>query len=576
MVMMSLKPVVGLVGAGVLASELIHQYRCRSALRSAQGRFLPAKPGERVVVLGAGIAGLTAARELSEAGMDVIVVERRHGVAMETSAANAGTLNFTARTMVASPENVKYALQKMWHSFLGEKPELQEEAVEHVATPPQHQHTQQGSRIDAAPGHAATTAATQTTEADANHQQQKHPHKQPQNQKQKQPQEQQQEQQHHHHRLHHHHHHHHGDEGIVTELIEDFRYFFFERRLLFTLSFWKWAANFVSLALTHTEQRKAFVDDLVAESLAALQDTRRTTRMPFEYRRAGSLYIHSDADLFHQRAREGLLAGRGEVAVTAAKAQTMEPSLSNLTFVGAMHRRNDAVGDCQLFCRHMSEWLTARGVAIRFGLTATDVMLDGDGRACAVQLYNTQHGSSEQLQCDHVVVCCACDSATPLATTGLSWLPIMPVRGYTLTGRANQDPRKCPTNYLLFEEPIEMAVTRLGDRIRFSSYAEITTALEPKEERLKDLRRIVDRLFPNAFDEDDPDAQEWVGRRPMTSDALPIVSQTHIPNVFLHTGHGADGWRWSHATARVLRAIMLDERSPLDPRFLALDRFWFL
>lgn len=47
----------------------------------------------RVVVLGAGVIGVTAAHYLRRAGHEVVVVDRRQGVALETSFANAGEVS---------------------------------------------------------------------------------------------------------------------------------------------------------------------------------------------------------------------------------------------------------------------------------------------------------------------------------------------------------------------------------------------------------------------------------------------------------------------------------------------------
>ncbi|GAA4369930.1 flavin monoamine oxidase family protein [Agromyces bauzanensis] len=48
-----------------------------SGLRAAAHVMRPGSPGERVAVIGAGVAGLTAARELLDAGYEVIVLEAR-------------------------------------------------------------------------------------------------------------------------------------------------------------------------------------------------------------------------------------------------------------------------------------------------------------------------------------------------------------------------------------------------------------------------------------------------------------------------------------------------------------------
>ncbi|MGE5116488.1 MAG: FAD-dependent oxidoreductase, partial [Betaproteobacteria bacterium] len=47
----------------------------------------------KVIVLGAGVIGVSAAYELARAGHEVVVVERQDGVGLETSFANAGEVS---------------------------------------------------------------------------------------------------------------------------------------------------------------------------------------------------------------------------------------------------------------------------------------------------------------------------------------------------------------------------------------------------------------------------------------------------------------------------------------------------
>jgi D-amino-acid dehydrogenase len=57
----------------------------------------------RVLVLGAGVAGMSAAYSLAQDGHDVTIVERNHGVALETSYANGGQLSYSYVAPLAGP-----------------------------------------------------------------------------------------------------------------------------------------------------------------------------------------------------------------------------------------------------------------------------------------------------------------------------------------------------------------------------------------------------------------------------------------------------------------------------------------
>ena len=57
----------------------------------------------RVVVLGAGVIGVTSAWYLAKAGHEVTVIDRQTGPALETSFANAGEVSFGYCSPWAAP-----------------------------------------------------------------------------------------------------------------------------------------------------------------------------------------------------------------------------------------------------------------------------------------------------------------------------------------------------------------------------------------------------------------------------------------------------------------------------------------
>ena len=60
----------------------------------------------RVVVLGAGIIGVTSAWFLSRAGYQVSVIERQSACAMETSFANGGQISVSQAEPWANPDAI--------------------------------------------------------------------------------------------------------------------------------------------------------------------------------------------------------------------------------------------------------------------------------------------------------------------------------------------------------------------------------------------------------------------------------------------------------------------------------------
>ncbi|MBB5539157.1 D-amino-acid dehydrogenase [Rhizobium giardinii] len=58
----------------------------------------------KIIVLGAGIVGVTSAYQLARAGHEVTVIDRQSGPALETSFANAGEVSFGYCSPWAAPD----------------------------------------------------------------------------------------------------------------------------------------------------------------------------------------------------------------------------------------------------------------------------------------------------------------------------------------------------------------------------------------------------------------------------------------------------------------------------------------
>ncbi|EDQ91769.1 uncharacterized protein MONBRDRAFT_22908 [Monosiga brevicollis MX1] len=358
----------------------------------------------------------------------------------------------------------------------------------------------------------------------------------------------------------------------MQAMLTSFSFFSVDAALVRSVQFWKWSLNFLARCFADMNERRAFVDGLVAKSLTTLDHIAQThPDIDFHYRQCGSIVLFFDEA---QMARElqHVVPERDQV-LTRAETLLLEPSLEHVQFIGAIRHTKDRVGNCREYVAGLARHAAQLGVEFRLSTNATDLRVD-NGRVAAVELMDAD-GVADSLPCDYAVLACGPDSLAPLRSSGWSWLPILPVRGYSITGAARPELDCTPREYVLLDQPLHVIAVRFGDRIRFASHAELTTALEPDEEKLDDLERIARTFFPRAF-ADGADIEAWMGRRPMTSDSMPILGVGHLPNLILHTGHGADGWRWSHACAELTTALLLGETPDLPLDQLSLERFPFL
>jgi D-amino-acid dehydrogenase len=149
-------------------------------------------------------------------------------------------------------------------------------------------------------------------------------------------------------------------------------------------------------------------------------------------------------------------------------------------------------------------------------------------------------------------------------------LPVYPVKGYSITAPII-DADRAPVSTLL-DETYKVAITRLGDRIRVGGMAEISgynNALPPR--RRATLIRSVGSLFPAAGDL--AGASFWSGLRPMTPDSTPVVGATHIPNLYLNTGHGTLGWTMACGSAQVMSDIVSGRAPDIETADLSISRY---
>ena len=69
---------------------------------------------QHVIVLGAGVVGVTTAWQLAQAGFSVTVIEQESGAGLQTSFANGGQISVCHATPWANPSTPMKALKWLW------------------------------------------------------------------------------------------------------------------------------------------------------------------------------------------------------------------------------------------------------------------------------------------------------------------------------------------------------------------------------------------------------------------------------------------------------------------------------
>lgn len=241
-----------------------------------------------------------------------------------------------------------------------------------------------------------------------------------------------------------------------------------------------------------------------------------------------------------------------------------EPALAEVRhkFVGALRLPGDETGDCFMFTNALAKLAEDRGVKFRFGVDIRRIQ----GDASAVAAVETSEGP---IVADRFLVALGSYSTAMLKSLGIR-IPVYPVKGYSITVPI-VDAGFAPESTIM-DETHKVAVTRLGDRIRVGGTAQLSGFdLQLNDARRRTLDFVVTDLFPRGGDV--ARAEFWTGLRPMTPDGTPIVGPTHIPNLWLATGHGTLGWTMAAGTGRLLADWMSGRRPEIDTDGLTVERY---
>ncbi|WP_108125285.1 D-amino acid dehydrogenase [Saccharospirillum mangrovi] len=416
----------------------------------------------KAVIIGAGVVGVTTAWALQRRGMDVTVIDKADGVALETSYANAGQRSYGHVSPWASPSMIREALPSM----------LRRAGPLKLALPPSMR----------------------------------------------------------------------------------------------TLQFLMGMTRYALQPALFNDNRRAMLrlGQFSREQFLALDEQ---VSLAFDGAHGGLLKLaDTPADRDHLLRIAEVMAALGIDSQWLDEAATrqQEPGLNaDQPITGGLLVPGDGTGDCQRFTQVLSQRFVAGGGQL---LTQTRVT---QLRADAQRLHAIQLNGADWLEADAFVVCAGCGSRELARDLGVN-LPIYPVKGYSLTAPI-RDSRCAPVSTLI-DDTRKVAMTRLGDRVRVTGFAELADfdrRLLPR--RLDAIRDSLDARFPGAADWSA--AEPWTGFRPMTPDGPAAIGRARQANVYYNTGHGTWGWTLAMGSAELTAQLLAEETPALDLQAFSPGRF---
>jgi D-amino-acid dehydrogenase len=342
--------------------------------------------------------------------------------------------------------------------------------------------------------------------------------------------------------------------GIPAKAV---KWLFMRHRPLFIwplLSFrmWSWGIQMLmNCNETAYRRNKGRMVRVSNYSRDAMTDLLAEVPLAFDLRQQGTLQLfRTEKQLKSSKADQEVLAEYGSPFELLDRdgCIAVEPGLAHVAdkFVGGLRLTADRTGDCRMFTLALAEKAEAMGVSFRYGNTIERFSMRGD-RITGVE---TEHGPETA---DAYV--CALGPYAPilLRTVGI-WLPIYPIKGYSITLPVTDD-AAAPQSTIM-DETHKVAITRLGARIRVAGQAEIIGYSSRLGRGATDtVRHVVADLFPKGGDV--ARAEGWTGLRPMTPDGTPVIGPTRYANLFLNTGHGTLGWTMACGSGRAVADAVL-------------------
>jgi D-amino-acid dehydrogenase len=327
---------------------------------------------------------------------------------------------------------------------------------------------------------------------------------------------------------------------------------------------WVWGLRFLGqCGPARTRANIVAILALALDSRARLKALRRELDLHYDALEHGILHIYTDPREFAAAIPQAALMrefGCERDVKSAAECLGIEPALrdSSVAIVGGTYTAADESGDACQFTQRLAERCVERGVTFRYGAAVERLDKAGD-RVAAVRL-----AGGVRIAADAYVVALGSYSPLLLRPLGIR-IPVYPAKGYSITIPLNED--SVAPGVSLTDDGAKLVFSRLGSRLRVAGTAEFTgydTSINAV--RCAAIARRAFALFPRACPVEGRDGiVEWAGLRPATPGNVPLVGSTHLPNLFVNTGHGTLGWTMACGTGALLADLVTGRKPTVDP-----------
>lgn len=319
-----------------------------------------------------------------------------------------------------------------------------------------------------------------------------------------------------------------------------------------------WVARALGAARPARHGRHAAVlRNLAAYSRESLDALIREQRLEISFDSRGSVSVYRSPRAF-ARARR---SARGAETLGPRELLAMEPALANARIhpAGALYYPGDATGDCRAFCEQLAARLEDRGARLLWNTEARRLEKAPGGRM------TLELAGASRLHGDACVIANGAHATPFLRPLGVR-LPIIPLRGYTLTAPVADD-ETAPGRFADAERHLVFA--HFGDRFRAAGMADfdgLSRAAPAK--RLAQLEHLARDWYPAL-----QTPEFWACLRPITPDGPPVIGSSGLPGVWLHTGLGPLGWTLACGAARIVADQIIGRPPGIATGGLTLRRF---